>query len=78
MKYIAQTGCTFHTRYNEHIREIKTNSKTSKYAQHILDTMHNYSKTEESMKILHIEKRGIMPDTVESYLYKITKRNTKQ
>jgi hypothetical protein len=40
-KYAGQTGRTFRARYNEHMREIKTNGKTSKYAQHIHDTMHN-------------------------------------
>jgi hypothetical protein len=27
LKYVGQTGCTFRTRYKEHIREIKTNDR---------------------------------------------------
>jgi hypothetical protein len=56
-------------RYNGHIREIKANSKTSKYAQHTLDTMHNYGKIEENMKILHTERKGKMLDSVEIITY---------
>jgi hypothetical protein len=29
LKYIGQTGRTFHTKYKEHIREIKTNGQKS-------------------------------------------------
>jgi hypothetical protein len=50
-EYVSQAGCTFQTKYKEHIREIKTNGNTSKYAQHILDTAHNYDNIEETMKI---------------------------
>jgi hypothetical protein len=73
-KYVGQIGCTFRTRYKEHIRETKTNGNTSKYAQHILDKTHYYDNTEETMKILHVTKKGKMLDTLENYyIYKITK-----
>jgi hypothetical protein len=75
MKYVGQTGRTFRTRYNEHIREIQTNGKTSKYAQHILNTTHNYDAMHKAMKILHVEKKGKMLDTLENYhIYTITKQ----
>jgi hypothetical protein len=64
--YVVFAKCA---QYNGHIREIKANSKASKYAQHILDTMHNYGKIEENMKILHTEKKGKMLDTVEIITY---------
>jgi Zn-dependent metalloprotease len=67
LKYIDQTGFTFRTRYKEHIREIKTNEQKSKYAQHILDTTHEYVKIEQTMKILHLEKKGRMLNALESY-----------
>jgi hypothetical protein len=47
LKYIGQSGPTFRTRYKEHIREIKTYGQKSKYAQHILDTTHEYGKIEK-------------------------------
>jgi hypothetical protein len=58
LKYVGQTGRTFRIRYNEHIREIKTNGKSSKFAQYILYTTHNYDTIDKTMKILHMEKRA--------------------
>jgi hypothetical protein len=73
LKYAGQTGRTFRTRYNEHI-ETQTNGESSKYAQHILDTTHNYDTMEEKIKILHVERKGQMLDTLENYyVYTITK-----
>jgi hypothetical protein len=54
-------------RYNEQIREIQTNSKSSKYALHILDTTHNYDTMEKTMKILHVERKGQVLDALENY-----------
>jgi hypothetical protein len=67
LKYIGQTERTFRTRYKEHIREIKTNGQKSKFAQHILDTTHNYDTIEQTMEILHLEKKGKMLSALESY-----------
>jgi hypothetical protein len=67
LKYVGQTGRTFRTRCNEHIREIQTNGKTSKYAQHKLNTTHNYDTMEKTMNILHVEKKRQMLDTLENY-----------
>jgi hypothetical protein len=40
--------------------------------------MHKYDKIEETMKVLHIEKKDKMLDTLEiNYIYKITKQGTK-
>jgi hypothetical protein len=44
LKYTEQTGRAFRTRYKEHIIEIQTNGRTSNYAQHILNTTHNYDR----------------------------------
>jgi hypothetical protein len=46
LKNIGQTGRTFRTRYKEHIREIKTNDQSSKFAQRTLDTTHNHDTAE--------------------------------
>jgi hypothetical protein len=73
--YGGQTGRTVRTIYKEHIREIKPNGNTSKYAQHILDTAHNYDDIEETLKILQIAKKNKMLDMLENYcMYKITKQ----
>jgi hypothetical protein len=74
LKYVGQTGRTFRTRNKDYIRGIKRNGNTSEYAQHILDTAHNYESIEETMKILHVAKKSKMLDTLENcYIYKITK-----
>jgi hypothetical protein len=76
LKYVGQTGRTFCTRHKEHITEIKTKGQKSKYAQHILDTTHEYGKIEQTMEILHIEKKGRMLSALESYhIYELTKQN---
>jgi hypothetical protein len=72
LKYVGQTGRTFRTRYSEHIREIQTNGKNSNYAQHIHDTTHDYVTMEKTVKILHVERKGQMLDTLENY-YKYIK-----
>jgi hypothetical protein len=58
-------------RYTEHINVIRTNT-TSKFAQHILETGHEY----DTMEILHIEKKGLKSNTLEIFhIYNITKRS---
>jgi hypothetical protein len=56
-KYVGQTGWSFRLRNNEHIDAIHGNKTTSKYAQHILDTGHSYGSIEDSLKILHHNKK---------------------
>jgi hypothetical protein len=53
----GQTGRTFETRFQEHVRDIKNNEPNSKFAQHILDTTHEYGTMEIIMKPLHIGKK---------------------
>jgi hypothetical protein len=57
-RYIGQTGWTFKTRFIEHIRDIKNNGQHSKSAQHITDTGHECDTMENTMRILHMEKKG--------------------
>jgi hypothetical protein len=40
LRYIGQTGHTIKTRYKEHIREMKTNGQSSKFAQHTYYIQH--------------------------------------
>jgi hypothetical protein len=76
LKYIGQTGCTFRIRYKEHINTIRTNRQNSKFAQHILDTGYEYDTLEQTMKILHVEKKGPKLNTLERfYIDDITKKD---
>jgi hypothetical protein len=76
LKYIGQTGRNFHTRYKEHIHDIRTNNPNSKYAQHILDTQHTYSNIHETMDILQFEKKGPLMNTLEQFhIYSLWKQN---
>jgi hypothetical protein len=54
LRYVGQRGRTFRTRYNKHMREIQTNLQSSKFGQHILDTVYNYDTMYQTMKILHV------------------------
>jgi hypothetical protein len=67
LKYIWQTGQTFKIRFKEHIRYIKNNEQISKFAQHIVDTTHEYGTINQTMQILHIEKKGHAIDTYERF-----------
>lgn len=42
-KYIALTGRSFSTRYNEQLCATKTNNNISKYAQRILEIQHTHT-----------------------------------
>jgi hypothetical protein len=45
-------------------------------SQHVLDAKHEYETMEETIKILHIEKKGQMLDTYERFhIYEISKQN---
>lgn len=69
LNYIGQMGHIFRTRYNEHIKEIWKNGQCSKFAQHILDMVHNYDNMEKTMKILHMERKEQMLNTLENFIY---------
>jgi hypothetical protein len=69
LKYVGQTGRTFRTRYNEYIREIQTNGKTSKYDQHIPNTTHYYDTVANTMKVLQVERKGKMLRHIRTCLY---------
>jgi hypothetical protein len=76
LKYIGQTGRTFKVRYREHINAIRTNRQNSKFAKHILETGHNYDTLDKTMEILHMEKKGPKPNTLERFhMYDITKKD---
>lgn len=72
LKYVGQTGRTFKIRFNEHMHDIKYNKYNSKYAQHILDTGHQYGTINQTMDILHIANKGQKLNTLEKFeIYKL-------
>jgi hypothetical protein len=76
LRYVGQTGRAFRTRFKEHIHDIKNNRSHSKYAQHILDTGHEYGPIEQIMDILHIKNKGHILNTLEQFeIYKIIKNS---
>ena len=76
LSYIGQTGRTFNIRYKEHIRDIKNNGLSSKFAQHIIDTLHDYGTINNTLEVLYIGKKGRLLDTYERYyIYDISKNN---
>jgi predicted DNA-binding protein with PD1-like motif len=48
----------FKVRYKEHIHAIRSNKQNSKFAQHMLHTGQTYSTIDQTMEVLHIEKKG--------------------
>jgi hypothetical protein len=76
LKYKGQSGRNFRTRYKEHTQAICSNKVTSKYVQHILDTQHTYGTMEDTVDILHIERKGSFINTLERFhIYNLSKEN---
>jgi hypothetical protein len=49
---------------------------TLKYAQHVIETGHEYGDMEETIKILHIEKKSQILNTYERFhIYNISRQN---
>jgi hypothetical protein len=59
----------------EHIQAIRTNTYTSKYSQHVLDTGHAYDTIEETMEVIQTAKKGHLLNTLERfYIYDLSGR----
>jgi len=52
LSYVGQTSRNLRTRFQEHIRYIKTYNPQSAYTQHILNNQHEYGTLSESMTLL--------------------------
>jgi 2-phosphoglycerate kinase len=52
LSYVGQTSRNLKTRFQEHIRYIKTNNPQSAYAQHILHNRHEYGTMAETMTLI--------------------------
>ena len=76
MKYVGQTGRSFHKRYKEHFHDYKYNIRKSSFATHLLDHNHSIGPINEIMTILYTTKKGILMDTMEKfYIYNETRLN---
>jgi hypothetical protein len=75
LKYTGQTRRTFKIRHREHINALRKNTQDSKFAQHILESGHEYDTLDHFMETLHIEKKRPKLNTSERfYIYDITKK----
>jgi hypothetical protein len=59
LRYVGQTRHTFKVRFKEHISDIRNNGQSSKFAQHILDTTHEYGNIENTLEVLYIGKKKV-------------------
>jgi hypothetical protein len=60
MKYIGQTERSFQERYQEHMRDYKYGTGSSKFAQHLTDYKHTCSPINNTLKILKIVKKKVL------------------
>jgi len=67
MKYVSQTGCSFHKKYKEHFHDYKFNIRKSSFATHLLDNNHSIGPIHEIMEILYTTGKGSFMDTVEIF-----------
>jgi hypothetical protein len=73
-QYIGRTGRSFKTRFKEHIRELKYNTDSSTYAQHISNTGHEYGSIENAMDIINVAQKGRLMNTLEKFQIYCTKK----
>jgi len=66
MTNTGQIGRHFETRFQEHTRDFKYNSRKSAFSQNLLDNGHSIRKMEDIMKVVHIKNKGRMLNTLEN------------
>jgi len=64
---MGQTGRNFLARYNEHKLAFRNNSHASKFAQHLLEQAHSFITIDNTMQILHYQKKSAHLNTVQRY-----------
>jgi hypothetical protein len=75
-KYTGQTDRNLEKRFKEHSHSFKYNNYNAKFAQHLLETGHEFGKIDDTMSILYYDKKGKHLDTMEKfYIYRETKDN---
>ena len=72
--YIGQTSRSFSKRFKEHLPRKSTKSA---YANHLINSMHNYSDINKNLEILHFCKKGNFMNTIEEFeIYRSSKENS--
>uniref|UniRef100_A0A0K8T9H1 GIY-YIG domain-containing protein n=1 Tax=Lygus hesperus TaxID=30085 RepID=A0A0K8T9H1_LYGHE len=56
--YIGQTGRNLETRYTEHIRSFRLNTRRSNYANHVYDHGHELTNMTKCMTLIHPQQKG--------------------
>jgi hypothetical protein len=75
LQYVGQRGCSFKTRFNEHIYAIRYNKDTSTYAQHTLNKRHAYRNIKDTMEVTQIARKCRRMNNMEKqYFLYITSR----
>jgi hypothetical protein len=67
MKYMGQTGRSFRTRFQEHLRDFRHGNGKSRFAQHLLENGHDIGPIEDIMSTIHITNKGRLMDTIEKF-----------
>jgi hypothetical protein len=76
IKYVGQTGRSFHKIYKEHFHDFKYNIRKSSFATHLLDSSHSIGPINEIMTIPYTTKKGNFMDTIERFhIYSETRLN---
>ena len=65
--YVDQTGGNFAIRFNEHKHAFKTNSHTSKFAQHLIEHNHPFGTIHNTLQILRHHKKGSQLNTLKRF-----------
>jgi hypothetical protein len=74
LKYIGQTGRTFHARYKEHIQAIRNNNSNSAYSSHIMNKGHTYGSITDTVDTTRTQTVGKLLNALEKYhIYTYTK-----
>jgi hypothetical protein len=76
MKYTGQTGRSFNTRFQEHLRDFKHGNGKSRFAQHLLENGHAIGPIEEIMDTVDFTSKERLMNTLEKfYIFRETKLN---
>jgi hypothetical protein len=76
MKYTGQTGRSFRTHFQEHLRDLRYGNGKSCFALHPLENGHDIGLMEDIMNTIRITGKGKLMDTLEKfYMFRETKLN---
>jgi hypothetical protein len=63
MKYTGQSGRSFRTCFQEHLRDFKHGNGKLSFAQHLLENGHAIGPIEDIMRTIYITNKGRLMDT---------------